>query len=155
MIRVSTFWSHSQLGTTGGHRRAQHVMMPQPRSWGCRCRTGCTFSSTGGKQASRSGHNSIYERPRMTNTGLPCGSDGKESACNADGLGSIPGSRRSPWRREWLPAPVFLLGGFHGQRSLSGYSPRGHTTEQLTLPLFMTNSELTSFSAVKSWKLFL
>ena len=81
MIRVSTFWSRSQLGITGGHRRAQHVMMPQPRSWGCRCRTGCTFSSTGGKQASRSGHNSIYERPCMTNTGLPCGSDGKESAC--------------------------------------------------------------------------
>ena len=28
--------------------------------------------------------------------GLPCGSNGKESACNAGDLGSIPGSRRSP-----------------------------------------------------------
>ena len=27
------------------------------------------------------------------------------------------------WRREWLPTPVFLLGEFHGQRSLAGYSP--------------------------------
>ena len=28
-----------------------------------------------------------------------------------------------PWRREWLPTPVFLLGKSHGQRSLTGYSP--------------------------------
>jgi len=28
--------------------------------------------------------------------GLPCGSVGKESACNAGDLGSIPGLRRSP-----------------------------------------------------------
>ena len=27
-----------------------------------------------------------------------------------------------PWRREWLPTPVFLPGEFHGQRSLVGYS---------------------------------
>ena len=44
-----------------------------------------------------------------------------------------------PWRREWLPTPVFLPGEFHGQRSLGGYSPWGHkeldTTEQLTLSL--------------------
>ena len=31
-------------------------------------------------------------------------------------------SREDPWRREWLPIPVFLLGEFHGQRSLAGYS---------------------------------
>ena len=28
-----------------------------------------------------------------------------------------------PWRRNWLPAPVFLPGESHGQRSLAGYSP--------------------------------
>ena len=28
-----------------------------------------------------------------------------------------------PWRREWLPTPVFLPGEPHGQRSLAGYSP--------------------------------
>ena len=41
-----------------------------------------------------------------------------------------------PWRREWLPTPVFLPGEFHGQRSLVGYSPWGcnesDTTERLT-----------------------
>ena len=41
-----------------------------------------------------------------------------------------------PWRRKWQPTPVFLLGKFHGQRSLAGYSPRSHkesdTTKQLS-----------------------
>ena len=27
-----------------------------------------------------------------------------------------------PWRKEWLSAPVFLLGEFRGQRSLADYS---------------------------------
>ena len=30
-----------------------------------------------------------------------------------------------PWRRKWKPIPVFLPGESHGQRSLTGYSPRG------------------------------
>ena len=30
-----------------------------------------------------------------------------------------------PWRREWLPTPVFWPGEFHGQKSLAGYSPWG------------------------------
>ena len=29
------------------------------------------------------------------------------------------------WRRKWLPTPLFLLGGCHGQRSLVSSSPRG------------------------------
>jgi len=28
-----------------------------------------------------------------------------------------------PWSKIWQPAPVFLPGKFHGQRSLAGYSP--------------------------------
>ena len=32
----------------------------------------------------------------MYEWGFPGGSDGKESACNAEDLGSIPGSGRSP-----------------------------------------------------------
>ena len=34
--------------------------------------------------------------------------------------------RNSPQRRKWQPAPLFLPGKFHGQRSLVGYSPWGH-----------------------------
>ena len=50
--------------------------------------------------------------------GFPDSSVGKESTCNAGDLGSIPGSRRSRWRREWQPIIVFLPGESHGQRSL-------------------------------------
>ena len=34
--------------------------------------------------------------------------------------------RKIPWRRDWLPTPVFLPGEFHGQKSLVGYNPWGH-----------------------------
>ena len=67
----------------------------------------------------------------------PGGSDGKESACNAGDL-----VREIPWRREWQPTPVFLPGGFLGQRSLAGYSPCGRKesdmTERLTLSLYFS-----------------
>ena len=56
--------------------------------------------------------------------GFPGGSDGKESACNAGDLDSIPG-REGPLEKEWLPTPVFLPGEFHRQKSLAGYRPWG------------------------------
>ena len=34
---------------------------------------------------------------------------------------------KSPWRRAEQPTPVFLPGESHGQKSLEGYSPGGHT----------------------------
>ena len=33
--------------------------------------------------------------------------------------------RKNPWRRAWLPTPVFLPRKPHGQRSLASYSPQG------------------------------
>ena len=36
------------------------------------------------------------------------------------------------WRRAWQPAPVFLPGESHGQRSLVGYSPPGHKESGMT-----------------------
>ena len=42
--------------------------------------------------------------------GLPWWLSGKESACDAGDLGSIPGLGRFPWRRKWQPIPVFLPG---------------------------------------------
>ena len=52
---------------------------------------------------------------------LPYSSEGKETACNAVGPGSIPG-QEDPWRTEWQPTPVFLPREFHRQRSLAGYN---------------------------------
>ena len=37
-----------------------------------------------------------------------------------------------PWRRKWQLTPVFLPGESHGQRSLAGYSPQGHTELDMT-----------------------
>ena len=49
-------------------------------------------------------------------------------------------SWENPLEEVWQPTPVFLLGEFHAQRSLVGYSPWGHkesyTTERLNLSLF-------------------
>ena len=55
--------------------------------------------------------------------------DRKESTCNAENLGSIPGSGRSPQEGNgWLLTPVFLPGEFHGHRSLgSGLRSMGVT----------------------------
>ena len=82
----------------------------------------------------------------------------KESACNAEDLGSIPGLRRSPggghgnllqclqcrrpgfdpwvekipWRRAWQTTPVFLPRESHEQRSLASYGPWGRKEVDMT-----------------------
>ena len=45
-------------------------------------------------------------------TGFPCGSAGKESACNAGDLGSIPGLGRSPGEGNSYPLQYFGLENF-------------------------------------------
>ena len=66
---------------------------------------------------------------------LPPSSDGKaQMQCRRPRFNSWV--RKIPWRRKWKLTPAVLPGESHGQRSLVGYSPRGHneldTTEQLT-----------------------
>ena len=49
---------------------------------------------------------------------------GKESICQyrrGGRCGFNPWARKIPWRRKWQPAPIFLPGKSHGQRSLVGY----------------------------------
>ena len=67
-------------------------------------------------------------------SGFPNGSFGKESACNAGDLCSIPWSGRFPGKEiaKEQPTPVFLPEEFHGQRSLVGYSPWGHKESDRT-----------------------
>ena len=43
---------------------------------------------------------------------FPGGSDRKEPACRCRGPRFNPRVREIPWRREWLPPPVFLPGKF-------------------------------------------
>ena len=51
---------------------------------------------------------------------------GKESSCQCKRLRFDPWFGMIPWRRTWLPIPVFLPGVFHRERSLEYYSPWGH-----------------------------
>ena len=69
-----------------------------------------------------------WEALCMDCCGLPCSSDGKESACQCRRFRFNPWVRKIPWRREWQPTPVFLPGESHRERSLAGYSPWGRKT---------------------------
>ena len=91
-------------------------------------------------------------------------SAGKESACNAGDLGSIPGLESSPGEGIGYPLQYSCLENPQGQRILLGYSPWGckesDMTELLTLSLlfsFMHSTVYTveseSFkSCLSSWK---
>ena len=54
--------------------------------------------------------------------GFPGGSVVKNPPASAGDMGLIPDSGRSPGEGKRQPAPVFLPGKPHGQRSLEGYS---------------------------------
>ena len=72
-----------------------------------------------------------FEARSHTHVGISGGSVVKyppamrETIYDSGDAGSIPGSGRFPWRREWQPTPVFLPKKSHGQGSLTGYSPWG------------------------------
>ena len=48
------------------------------------------------------------------------------SAGGSGDAGLVPGLGSSSGEGNGKPTPVFLPGKSHGQRSLAGYSPRGH-----------------------------
>ena len=78
---------------------------------------------------------------RSSHQALPGGSGGKESACKAGDLGSIPGFDpwvgKIPWRRKWQLTPVFLPRKPHGQRNLVGYRPWGCKESDMTERLYL------------------
>ena len=80
--------------------------------------------------------------------GFPDGSDSKNLPAMQETQVWLWVSK-TPWRREWLPTPVFLPREFHGQGSLAGYSPRSlkesDRTEGLTLWLHLV--------FISSWEL--
>ena len=63
---------------------------------------------------------------------FPGGSDGKASAYNVGGPGSIPGSGRSPGEGNANPLQYSCLE--NGWKSLVGYSPQGHKILGLSHP---------------------
>ena len=71
--------------------------------------------------------------PLLIKMGLPGWLSDKESACQCRLQGSKPWVRKILWRSKWQPTPVFLLGKFHGQRSLAGYTVHRVTKNQTWL----------------------
>ena len=76
--------------------------------------------------------------------------DGKESACTAGDLASIPGLGRSPGEGNGYPLHYSYLENPRGQRSLTDYSPWDHresdTTERLSLFTFTLEGTQCIFS---------
>ena len=75
---------------------------------------------------------------------FPGGSDSKESAYNVGDLGLIPELGRSPGRGHGSLLQCCCLENPHGQRSMVGYSPWGHTEldmlEQLSIAQHSTGA---------------
>ena len=67
--------------------------------------------------------------------GFSGGSDGKESACNVGGLGSISGLERSPGGKPGNPLQYSCRENLHGLRSLVG--PWNHKESDTTEGLRM------------------
>ena len=71
----------------------------------------------------------------VTPAGSPSGAAFKSPPAtlgDAGDVGSIPGSGRSPGEENGSPLQYPCLENPHGQRSLAGYSPRGHKEPDTT-----------------------
>ena len=82
---------------------------------------------------------SFYRRWKLKHYSIflwpPSGASSKESAfqCRSQKrYGFNPWVRKIPWRRKQQLTPVFLLGEYHGQRSLVDYSPWGCKESDMT-----------------------
>ena len=65
--------------------------------------------------------------------GIPGGSDGKESTCNAGDLGSIPGLGRSPGGGHGNPLQYSCMENPHGQRGSWWAAVHGVSKSQIRL----------------------
>ena len=88
------------------------------------------------KKGSVAARTQALEPAAVSLNGLPWWLSGQESICQCrrhrrDGFDSWVG--KIPWSgKKWQPAPVFLPGKSHGQRSLAGYSLGGHKETDTT-----------------------
>ena len=88
----------------------------------------------------------------MVHWGFPGGSDSKASA-QSEGEGFDPLLWKIPWRRNWLPTPVFLPGELHEQRSLIGLQSMGlqivgHDSVTNTLTLWCNDYKISQKNTV-------
>ena len=89
----------------------------------------------------------IYLSPQWLGGSLV--TDGKESAYKCRRPRFEAG--KIPWRRKWLPTPVFLPGKSQGQRNLAGYSPWSHRELDITELPSRSLFYFTSYLVFSSW----
>ena len=102
------------------------------------------------------GREDPLERDRLPTPvflGFPCGSAGKESACNARDLGFNTWVGKIPWRKERLPIPVFWPGEFHGLYIVHGVPKSRTQLSAFHYTIAAHGWELSSFKSTnsKSW----
>ena len=106
---------------------------------------------TPGKSAPQHTHTHEILLSHYKNEGFPVAQTVKSLPAMRETQVQSLGWEDPPWRMNWQPTPVFLTGGFHGQRSLVGYSPwnrkESDTTEQPTSSFFSKKNELLPFAA--------
>ena len=78
---------------------------------------------------------------------FPGDTSGKESTCQCRSKrlkrrGFNPWVRKISCSRKWQPTPVSLLGKFHGQSSLMGYSPQDHKEQGTTEHCYLDHKNI-------------
>ena len=115
-------------GSTPGLPTAHHLHLQY--AWGVDSSVGKESTCHAGDPRVDSWVRKIWWRrdrlPTPVFLGFPCGSAGKESACNVGDLGLIPGLGRSPGEGKGYPYPEFWPGEFHGLCKSMGLQGVGH-----------------------------
>ena len=73
-----------------------------------------------------------FIRKVITQNGTSLWLSGKESTSQGRRREVDPWVGKISWRRKWQPTPVSFPEKCHGQKSLAGYSPRGHKELDMT-----------------------
>ena len=86
--------------------------------------------------------------------GFPGGANDKEPVCQCrrhQRHRFDPCVRKTPWSRKWQPAPIFLPGKSHRQRSLVGYRPSGCKELDTTKPI-CTHTHTHTHTHTEGWR---
>ena len=83
----------------------------------------------------------LYNGTIILLKGFPGGSEGEESTCNLEDLGSIAGLKRSPGGGHGSPLRYSCLEHPHGQRGLAGYSAWSRRESDATEPSTLYSSK--------------
>ena len=102
--------------------------------------------------------NLIWSTGLCIRVGFPGGAIGKEPTCQCrrpKRPGFNPWVKKIPRRREWQPTPVFLPGGFHGQRNLVGYIVHSVAKSQIQLRQLSRHVRILIHSFASPWCIYI